>query len=107
MRGERVDSVGGDVISSSLGYTTFDAPLTANHTYADMNGNTTMAAIGADLAAKKGILVVNAAGNEGESGWKYIVTPADADSVMAVGAVGAQWYCGKVFQATVLPQMDK
>jgi hypothetical protein len=84
-----VDSVGGDVISSSLGYNTFDAPLTsASHTYADMNGNTTMAAIGADLAAKKGILVVNAAGNEGnDSTWKYIVTPADADSIMAVGAV--------------------
>jgi serine protease AprX len=85
---ERVDSVGGDLISSSVGYTNFDAPLSAySHTYADMNGNTTMAAIGADLAAKKGILVVNAAGNEGTNPWKFIVTPADADSVMAVGAV--------------------
>ncbi|MGZ3937977.1 MAG: S8 family serine peptidase, partial [Flavisolibacter sp.] len=85
---ERVDSLGGDVISSSLGYTTFDAPLTsASHTYADMNGNTTMAAIGADLAAKKGILVVNAAGNDGTSTWHYIGTPADADSIMTVGAV--------------------
>lgn len=87
---ERVDSVGGDVISSSLGYTTFDAPLTsASHTYTGMNGNTTMAAIGADLAAKKGMLVVNAAGNEGNTTWKYIVTPADGDSVMTVGAVNA------------------
>lgn len=85
---ERVDSAGGDVISSSLGYNTFDPPLTgASHTYADMNGNTTMAAIGADLAAKKGILVVNAAGNEGANSWHYIVTPADGDSVLAVGAV--------------------
>ena len=85
---ERVDSAGGDVISSSLGYTTFDSPLTsASHTYADMNGNTTMAAIGADLAAKKGILVVNAAGNDGSDNWHYISTPADGDSVMAVGAV--------------------
>jgi hypothetical protein len=85
---ERVDSVGGDLISSSLGYNTFDAPLTsASHSYADMNGNTTMAATGADLAAKKGILVVNAAGNEGSNSWRYIVTPADGDSVMAVGAV--------------------
>jgi serine protease AprX len=85
---ERVDSAGGDVISSSLGYNTFDVPLTgADHTYADMNGNTTMAAIGADLSAKKGILVVNSAGNEGGNSWKYIVTPADGDSVMAVGAV--------------------
>ena len=85
---ERVDSLGGDVISSSLGYTTFDAPLTSSsHTYADMNGNTTTAAIGADLAAKKGILVVNAAGNDGDKTWHYIGTPADADSVMTVGAV--------------------
>lgn len=85
---ERVDSAGGDVISSSLGYNTFDPPLAAaSHTYADMNGNTTMAAIGADLAAKKGILVVIAAGNEGTNSWKYIVTPADADSVLTVGAV--------------------
>jgi subtilisin family serine protease len=90
---ERVDSAGGDLISSSLGYRTFDDP-SLNHTYADMNGNTTMAAIGADLAAKKGILVVAAAGNDGNSGWHYILTPADGDSVLAVGAVntsGQPW----------------
>jgi hypothetical protein len=85
---ERIDSAGGDVISSSLGYNSFDDPLaSASHTYADMNGNTTMAAIGADLAAKKGLLVVNSAGNEGGNSWKYIDTPADGDSVLAVGAV--------------------
>lgn len=92
---ETVDSAGGDVISSSLGYNTFDAPLTAaDHSYADMNGNTTMAAIGADLAAKKGILVVNSAGNEGSDSWKYIVTPADGDSVLAVGAVSTAGVVG-------------
>jgi len=85
---ERTDSVGGDVISSSLGYTTFDNPA-YNHTYAEMNGNTTMAAIGADLAAKKGILVFNSAGNDGDKPWKFIATPADADSIVAVGAVNA------------------
>jgi serine protease AprX len=85
---ERVDSSGGDVISSSLGYNTFDPPFaSSSHTYADMNGNTTMVATGADLAAKKGILVVNSAGNEGTNTWKYIITPADGDSVLAVGAV--------------------
>jgi serine protease AprX len=83
---ERADSSGTDVISSSLGYMTFDN-ASLNHTYADMNGNTTMAAIGADLAAKKGILVFLAAGNEGTNSWHYIITPADADSVVAVGAV--------------------
>jgi hypothetical protein len=52
-----------------------------------MNGNTTIAAIGADLAAKKGILFVAAAGNEGGGAWHYIVTPADWDSVLTIGAV--------------------
>jgi hypothetical protein len=87
---ERVDSVGGDMISSSVGYNSFDAPFTSfNHTYAQLNGNTTMGAMGANLAAKKGILVVNSAGNEGDKTWKYIVTPADGDSVLAVAAVTA------------------
>lgn len=87
---ERLDSAGGDMISSSLGYNIFDAPLAAqSHTYADMDGNTTMAAVGADLAAKKGILVVNSAGNEGGNSWGKLITPADGDSVMAVGAVNA------------------
>lgn len=90
---ERLDSAGGDVISSSLGYTTFDNP-SFNHTYAEMNGNITMAAIGADLAAKKGILVLNAAGNEGNDPWKFISTPADADSILAVGAVNAAGLVG-------------
>ena len=85
---ERVDSAGGDLISSSLGYNLFDNAA-FNHSYADLNGNTTMAAIGADLAAKKGILVVNSAGNEGNNSWGKIVTPADGDSVLAVGAVNA------------------
>jgi serine protease AprX len=83
---ERADSAGTDVISSSLGYNTFDNPL-FDHTHAQLNGNTTTAAIGADLAAKKGILVVNSAGNEGNNGWGKITTPADGDSVLAVAAV--------------------
>jgi len=83
---EYADSAGVDVISSSLGYTTFDNS-TFNHTYADMNGNTTVISRMADMAAKKGILVVNSAGNDGAGAWKYIGAPADGDSVLAVGAV--------------------
>lgn len=83
---ERADSSGTDVISSSLGYTAFDDP-SLSHSYSDLDGNTTMAAIGADLAAKKGMLVIIAAGNEGNSAWHYVMTPADADSVLTVGAV--------------------
>ena len=83
---ERADSAGADIISASIGYSDFDDP-SFNHVYADMNGNTTLAAVGADLAAKKGILFFNAAGNDGNGVWHYIITPADADSVVAVGAV--------------------
>lgn len=85
---EYADSAGADVINSSLGYFEFDDP-SQNHTYADLDGNTCPAAIAADLAASKGILVTNSAGNEGNSSWNYIITPADGDSVMAVGGVDA------------------
>ncbi|MBL4586814.1 MAG: S8 family peptidase, partial [Flavobacteriales bacterium] len=83
---EFADSAGADIINSSLGYTTFQ-DVAYNHSYSDMDGNTTRAAIGADIAASKGILVVNSAGNSGTSAWKYIGTPADGDSVLAIGAV--------------------
>ncbi len=85
---ERADSIGTQVISSSLGYSTFN-DASFNYTYSDMNGNTTMSARGADLAAKKGILVFNAAGNEGTGSWHYLITPSDGDSILAVGAVSA------------------
>ncbi|HEX3165194.1 MAG TPA: S8 family serine peptidase, partial [Chitinophagaceae bacterium] len=90
---ERADSAGADLISASLGYSEFD-DAAFNHTYAQMNGNTTIAAIGADLAAKKGILFVNAAGNEGGAAWHYIITPADGDSVLAIGAVNTSGAVG-------------
>ncbi|KAF5037546.1 Subtilase family protein [anaerobic digester metagenome] len=86
---EFADSVGADIINSSLGYTTFDNPAD-NHTYADMDGNTTVITRGADWAASRGILVVSSAGNSGNSSWKYISAPADGDSVLTVGAVNAQ-----------------
>jgi serine protease AprX len=90
---ERADSLGSDVISSSLGYNTFDN-ASFNHTYSQMNGNTTLCTIGADLAAKKGMIVFNAAGNEGTSSWHYIIAPADGDSVIAVGAVNSSGSVG-------------
>lgn len=85
---EFADSVGADVINSSLGYTTFDDP-SQNHTYADMDGNTTPITIGADIAASKGMIVVNSAGNSGGGSWQYIGAPADGDSVFTIGAVNA------------------
>jgi subtilisin family serine protease len=83
---EYADSVGADVINSSLGYTEFNDP-SQNHTYADMDGNTAPATIGADMAARKGILVVNSLGNEGSSPWYYLSAPSDGDSVLGIGAV--------------------
>ncbi len=85
---ERADSIGVDVITTSLGYNTFDNPA-FNHKYADMDGNTTIIAKAADLAAKKGMIVMVAAGNEGTKPWHFIITPADADSVLTVGAVNS------------------
>jgi serine protease AprX len=85
---EFADSVGADVINSSLGYTTFDNPL-QNHTFSDLNGTTAMASIGADIAASKGIIVCNSAGNNGNDPWLHIAVPADANNILAVGAVDA------------------
>ncbi|RLD55494.1 MAG: hypothetical protein DRJ05_12870 [Bacteroidetes bacterium] len=83
---EFADSLGADVINSSLGYTTFDDPG-QDHSYNDMDGNTTPITIGADIAASKGILVCNSAGNSGGGSWQYIGAPADGDSVFSIGAV--------------------
>ena len=80
------DSVGTDVINSSLGYNVFD-DSSMDHDWDDLDGNTTIVTKGADLAAKKGILVVNSAGNSGGSEWEYITCPADGDSVFTIGAV--------------------
>jgi len=85
---EFADSAGADILSTSLGYFRFDDSL-MNHTYADMDGNTTFITRAADKAASKGMLVVNSAGNEGNSSWQYIIAPADGDSVLTVGAVDA------------------
>lgn len=83
---ERADSLGVDVINTSLGYSTFDNP-NYSYSYEDMNGKTTFITRGAEIAANKGILVVNSAGNSGNDSWKYITAPADAPSVITVGAV--------------------
>jgi subtilisin family serine protease len=83
---ERADSLGIDIISSSLGYTTFDDP-SFNYKYDDMNGKNTIVTRGAELAFKKGILVMNSAGNSGTNNWKFIGAPADGENVLAVGAV--------------------
>jgi hypothetical protein len=88
---EFADSLGVDVINSSLGYTTFDNPV-YDHTYADMDGNTTPVTRAADLATSRGMMIVNSAGNSGGSAWQYIGAPADGDSVFSIGAVDSQGF---------------
>jgi serine protease AprX len=83
---EFADSSGADIISSSLGYFTFD-DSTLNYKTSDLNGKTAFITRAAEIAASKGILVVNSAGNERNNKWKYIIFPSDGDSVLAVGAV--------------------
>lgn len=88
---EFADSVGVDITTTSLGYTTFDpGPPSLNNHYdsiPNLNGRTAPMSIAANMAARKGIFVLNAAGNEGQTSWYYIGVPADADSICTVGAV--------------------
>jgi len=85
---EKADSLGVDVINTSLGYTTFDKP-SYNYVYNDMDGKTTFISRGAEIAFSRGMIIVNSAGNEGNSSWHYISAPADAVSVLSIGAVNA------------------
>jgi len=83
---EKADSLGVDIINTSLGYRAFDEPR-YNHLYSDLDGNTTFAARGANVAAERGIIVVVSAGNSGNTSFFNISTPADADNVFTIGAV--------------------
>jgi len=83
---EQADALGVDVITSSLGYNTFDDER-YNHKISDLDGKTTLISRAAEIAAKRGILVVSSAGNEGDNSWKKLTVPADSEHVIAVGAV--------------------
>ncbi|MDB0040722.1 S8 family serine peptidase [Algibacter sp.] len=82
---ERADSLGVDVINTSLGYTTYDN-ANYNYTPADMDGNTAYITRGANIAFEKGLLMVTSAGNSGSSG---VGAPADSEYVLSIGAVDA------------------
>ena len=83
---EFADSAGVDIISSSLGYSTFSDSL-MNYSYSMLNGKTALVTRAAEKAFSKGMLVVVSAGNEGNDPWGYITPPADGKNVLAVGAV--------------------
>jgi subtilase family protein len=80
---EWADSIGVDIVSSSLAYLVFDNGF--SYTPSQLNGDVAVTTVAADMAAQRGILVVTAAGNEGP-GSRSIWTPADGDSVLAIGA---------------------
>lgn len=85
---ELADSIGADLINSSLGYYFWDEPFTDN-VYEDMDGETMRSSIGAAIAAKKGILITSSAGNEGQvANYGKIISPSDAKGVVCVGSVG-------------------
>lgn len=85
---EFADSIGADVVNSSLGYHHFDNYL-GDHRYRDLDGKTSVCSRAASLMAGKGMILVTSAGNEGLGTWKKINVPGDARDVLTVGAVNA------------------
>ncbi len=88
MAAEFADSVGCDLINSSLGYSTYDHPW-MSHKLWQLDGHTTFISHSASLLADKGIILINAAGNSGMGPWKKIDVPADADKILTVGAISS------------------
>lgn len=84
---ETADSLGVNVFSVSLGYAYFDNDKWSLNKNTDLDGKTTRVSRAATIAARKGMLVCVAAGNEGNNAWQTISVPADADSILTVGAV--------------------
>ncbi|MEM8970045.1 MAG: S8 family serine peptidase, partial [Bacteroidota bacterium] len=100
---EKADSAGVDIISTSLGYTTFD-DSEMNYTYDDMDGQTAAITRATQMATDKGMLCVISAGNEGAGRWRYVSPPADAPNVLSVGAVSASGF--KVSFSSFGPTVD-
>ena len=85
---EWADSLEVDVINSSLGYNVWEDGT--GYEYSDLDGKTARTTIAAEIAFRMGMVLVVSAGNEGDKPWTYITTPADAEGVLAVGAVDAR-----------------
>ena len=85
---EWFDSIGVDIVSSSLGYA-YGFEDKNDYTFLDLDGKTAITTIAAEMAVKKGMVVINSVGNERSTLWGHILSPADGENVIAVGAVGA------------------
>ncbi|MCB0543571.1 MAG: S8 family serine peptidase [Lewinellaceae bacterium] len=86
---EWADSIGAHIVNASLGYTVFN-DTSLNHRYKTLDGHTAIGSRGAAIAARKGMIICNSAGNEGDGPWRHIGVPADAPGLIAVGAVDYQ-----------------
>ena len=103
MAAEFADSVGVDIISSSLGYNEYDNDL-GSYRLQDLNGQTALISRTASMLAAKGIVLCNSAGNSGMNSWKKIGVPADATDILTVGAVNGN---GKIAAfSSVGPSQD-
>ena len=91
---EKADSLGVNVFSVSLGYAMFDNDNWTLDKRTELDGRSTRSSLAATIAARKGMLVCAAAGNEGDSEWFTICSPADADSILTVGAVSVDSVVG-------------
>ena len=89
MAAEFADSLGADIITSSLGYAEYDNLPGYYHQY-DLDGHTSYISHTASMLANKGIILVNSAGNSGMGPWKKITFPADAENTLTVGALNQQ-----------------
>jgi serine protease AprX len=107
---EYADSLGIDVINTSLGYSDFDG-VEYDYTYPDMDGKTTFISRAASLTASRGMILCNSAGNEGNDDWFYITAPADATDILTVGAVDStNWIAsfssrGPTFDSRIKPDV--
>ena len=100
---EIADSIGVDVVNSSLGYSEF-SQKNMNYRYKDMDGNTSPASRAIEHAFARGMIIVTSAGNSGNDPWKYITVPADAEEVLAVGALNKDG--SKAYFSSVGPSAD-
>ena len=82
---EWADSLGADIVNSSIGYNTWDDG--SGYAYEDLDGQTALTTVAAELAVARGIVIVAAAGNEANTPWQYVTAPADGRGVITVGAI--------------------
>ena len=95
---EYADSIGADIVTSSLGYAYFN-DSSMDHTHKQLDGKSVPISVAADLAASRGILLFNSAGNERNTAWKKIAFPGDAPNILTIGAITRDSVCSSFSSA--------